>query len=708
LKADEGLAVIVAEEAGEGTAAVEAGPFRMGIDIGGTFTDFAVIDHHTGAMTVEKTPTTPSEIWTGIEAGIGKLDLALEEMALIVHGTTVGLNALLERTGKRTGLITTYGFRDVYEIGRHNRTETYDLFYRKPVPPIPRRFRLEVCERMDEQGRVVGPLHEEDVHECMRTLAQAGITAVAVCLLHSYANPEHEQMIAELAARDYPEMTVSLSHTLARQWREYERTSTTAVNAYIMATVGDYLKDLEYSLAAKGYRRRLFVNKSAGGIMSVDVARTKPVHTIMSGPAGGAMAAAYVGGLSAQADVIAFDMGGTSTDISLVHKGDLRVTIESEIDRNPLMVPMIDVHSIGAGGGSIAWLDAAGALNVGPESAGAEPGPLCYGRGGQEPTVTDADLVVGRLHPEHFLGGEIRLDLELARRQIHERIGRPLGLGAREAAMGIIEIANTKMAHAVRAITVERGLDPREFALLAFGGAGPMHACAIARALGVVEAIVPLGPGAFSALGMVVSDLRHDFVRTSPAPIDDDLPVEELNERFREMRDEATAVLRAEGTSAQSMDFRPSIDVRYVGQEHAITVPLEDEAMRSERMPSLLREFHALHEQNYGHASPGEPTEIVNQRLVAIGKVARPDLAEVARGDAAPAPGALVGQLDAWAQQDGHLVASPTYDRDKLAAGNRIVGPALVVEKSATTVVEVGFVLTVQAQGQLSLRREEQ
>lgn len=678
------------------------GRFRMGIDIGGTFTDFTVLDYANGRMRVEKVPSTPPHFWDGIADGIQKLAIPLAQVDMIVHGTTVGLNALLERKGGRIGLITTAGFRDVYEIARHNRTETYDLYYRKPVPLVPRRHRLEVRERIDPDGCVVQPLVEEDVLGCIRVLEEAGITSIAVCLLHSYANPVHEQRIGELLASHYPAATVSLSHDLARQWREYERTSTTAINSYIMSIVGDYLEKVDSSLGPIGYSRPLFVNESAGGIMSVTLAKAKPVHTIMSGPAGGAMAAVHIGRLAGYSNVIGFDMGGTSTDVSLIHEGSLRVTTESEVDRYPVMVPMIDIKSIGAGGGSIVWIDAAGALNVGPQSAGANPGPVCYGKGGLEPTVTDANLLLGRLHAKHFLGGEIQLDVPLARTQIETCVAGPLQLETIAAANGIIEVINTKMAYAIRAITIERGLDPKEFVLLAFGGAGPMHACALSRTLGIPEVIVPVAPGAFSAMGMLVTDIRHDFVRTFLTPMTDGFPLTAISARFDEMLQEGHRVLEHEGSPAHLMEFQRSVDMRYIGQEYTIRVPLPSDGLDEESIAVLRDEFHGLHLRNYGHSSQSEPTELVNLRVVAIGRVSKPELETIPEAQV-PEVGTRWGETDLYFA--GKVQRSPIYQRDQLLAGNRIPGPALVLEKGATTVIEPGYALEVMRQGHLRIRQ---
>ena len=679
--------------------------YRVGIDIGGTFTDFVLIDESGGQIEFGKRPTTPKALWSGIEDSIRAMGVDLGQVERIVHGTTIALNALIERSGGRTGLITTRGFRDVYEIARHNRIETYDLFYRKPEPLVRRRFRLEVSERIDPRGEVIEHLVEKDVLACVDTFRANGIDTIAVCLLNAYANPAHEARVGALLSEAYPEAVVSLSHELVRQWREYERTSTTVVNAYVMPVVADYLQRAESSLANSRYARPLFIGQSSGSALTARMARHKPVHTIMSGPASGAIAAQHVGALAGYTNVIAFDMGGTSTDVSLVHEGALRVTDDSEVDRHPLMVPMIDVKSIGAGGGSIAWLNQAGALNIGPQSAGPDPGPVCYGRGGDRPTVTDANLVLGRLHPEHFLGGAIKLDRPTAEQQVEATVGAPLGLDTIAAALGILDVANTKMGYAARAITLERGLDPTAFVLLAYGGAGPMHGCAVARALGVPEVIVPVGPGAFCALGATVADLRHDFARTFPTRLDESSSSESMTRRFTEMAHEAGSVLHEEGIPAAHIVFRRTLDMRYVGQEYTVSVPAPDGALEEHALRELGSRFHQLHESRYGHASPSEPIEIVHLRLSALGPVAKPTLPEIERGGVRPDEGAELDSLQAVFDRRTGSVRTPVYERGELRAGNQIGGPAVVVEKTATTVIEPGFACEVMAQGHLSIRR---
>lgn len=679
--------------------------YRIGIDIGGTFTDLVLFDERTGHLVMSKTFSTPRGLWEGVSQGLARLGVPLAETSMIFHGTTVGINAFLERKGPRIGLITTAGFRDVYEIGRHNRVEMYDLFYRKPEPLVPRELRLEVRERLDERGEVLVPLDEEDVRRAAETFRAAGVQAVAVCLLHSYVNPAHEQRVGALLAGELPGVVTSLSHEIVREWREYERTSTTAINAYILPAVGSYLDEVSARLREGGYARPLFLMESSGGVVTADVARRRPVVTLMSGPAGGVTAAGYLGRAHGIANVISFDMGGTSTDVALTYEGTSRVTTEAQVERHPVMVQMLDIRSIGAGGGSIAWLDPAGALRVGPQSAGAEPGPLCYGRGGEVPTVTDAHVVLGRLRPEGFLVGEMALDTAAARRGIERVVAQPLGLGVEAAAEGILRIVNSRMAHAIRGITVQRGLDPRGFTLMAFGGAGPMHAAWLADELSIPSVIVPPTPGTFSALGMLVADLRHNYVRTWRTSADA-LDGGALLALFREMAAEAEATLRGEGADPREITYGRSVDVRYVGQEYTLDVPLDDTCPGADAAApvALVQRFHALHDRLYGHSAPDQSCEVVNVRLAAVGrrpKVTLPTL-EGASGAACPTHEGSV-----FFHETGGWVPTGFYLRETLAAGQRLAGPAVVEEPGATTVVPPGFCMEVRSDGSLVITREE-
>jgi len=684
-----------------------ASGWRLGVDIGGTFTDLLLLEPSGETSRVEKVPTTPSDLAVGVLDGLSRLGVPCTEADMIVHGTTVGLNAFLERKGAPTGLVTTAGFRDVYEIARHNRVETYDLFYLKPKPLVPRRYRLEVAERIDSNGEVLVPLSEDDVRTCIQHFKKAEITSVAVCLINSYLNPAHEDRIREIFDVEYPEALVTISSALLRQWREYERTSTSAVNAYIMPVVGRYLDHLENGLAASGYCKPLFVSQSAGGVISVSAARHKPVNTIMSGPSGGVVAAKYVSESLGKSNVITFDMGGTSTDVTLIHDGKIKVTGEAALDRHPLLVSMIEIQSIGAGGGSIARVSPTGALEVGPESAGAVPGPICYQRGGTEPTVTDANLVLGRLPTRHFLGGAMTLDVSGALKGIERQIASPFGLTVAQAATGILDVINAKMAYAVRAITIERGLDPKVFSLLPFGGAGPMHACAIARNLGIPEIIVPVSPGAFSAFGMLVSDVRHDFVRTFVTRMEGASYLNALEEIFSAMRAEATATLTAEGVAQRDMVFERSLDLRYVGQEYTVSVSMGSDLVDETAMISIRHRFHRLHERQYGHSSPSEPLELVDLRIAAHGVIPKLIRKQLTAGGASLPVSAILGETDAVFGEQGGTLRTPLINREALLAGNAFEGPAIVVERTATTVIEPGFQAVVLVTGEILLTREE-
>lgn len=680
--------------------------WRLGVDIGGTFTDLIVLDPSGQVGRVEKVPTTPDNLALGVLDGIDRLGSSCRQAEIVVHGTTIGLNAFLERKGAPTGLVTTRGFRDVYEIARHNRVETYDLFYLKPKPLVPRRHRLEVTERIDSEGDVVMSLDEEDVEKCILYFKTAGITSIAVCLINSYVNPVHEERAREIFEAQYPEASITVSSALLRQWREYERTSTTTVNAYIMPVVGRYLDRLEEGLQARGYERSLFVSQSAGGVISVNTARNKPVNTIMSGPSGGVVAAKYVADSLGEKNVIAFDMGGTSTDVALVHDGKIKVAGEASLDRHPLLVSMIEIQSIGAGGGSIARVNPTGALEVGPESAGAVPGPICYQRGGSEPTVTDANLVLGRLPARHFLGGAMVLDVSGPLKAIEQKIAAPLELSVGRAAAGIVDVINAKMAYAVRAVTIERGLNPKEFSLLPFGGAGPMHACAIARNLGIPEIIIPVSPGAFSAFGMLVSDIRHDFVRTFLVRIEGTAYLSQLESAFEAMRAEAEATLSSEGVPQADMIFERSLEVRYVGQEYTVSVAVGSDVIDEAVMIGVIHRFHRLHERQYGHSSPGEPLELVDLRIVAQGLIPKLVRNQLKEGSPGLPPEALLSESDTFFSENGGTLRTALINRNALEAGNTFDGPAIVVERTATTVVEPGFQARVLPTGEIMLHRE--
>jgi len=673
--------------------------FHVGIDIGGTFTDFVVLDLERDCMTLEKTLTTPHDLWEGIELGLERAGVPLDDCVL-AHGTTVGLNTFLERRGSRTGLLTTRGFRDAYEIGRGARPEMYNLFYRKPVPLVPREHRLEVTERLDADGSLVTPLDPDDVARAAEHFRSAGIVDIAICFLHAYRNPEHELEAGRLLLDAYPEATVSMSHELVREWREYERTSTTCINAYIRPRTGRYLERALGSLREGGYGSSFFINQSSGGVISADTARTRPVSTLLSGPAGGIAASARLGALNGYGNVIAFDMGGTSTDVGVIQEGHVRLTADFKIDGHPISIPALDLHTIGAGGGSLASLDEVGALRVGPESAGADPGPACYGRGGTEPTVTDANLVLGRVAPSRYVPGGLELDRAAAAESVERAIATPLGLPVEEAAAGIIDIVNLKMAMAVRAVTVQRGLDPKDFVLYAYGGAGPVHACWIARELGIPTVVVPIAPGQFSALGIATTDVRHDLVRTALMRARD-LRAERVAEELAAVESAAREALAAEGVQEGDMALHRALDVRYAGQEYTITVPLDSGRFDDDALAAIASRFHELHARTYSHSSPGDPIEIVNVRVEAIGHVGQIEPPRVEGGGEEPPDGAAVDSVPAIFARGEDAVDATVWDRASLCAGNVVSGPAVIAETGATTVLPPGSVAHVDGTGQL-------
>lgn len=671
---------------------------RVAMDIGGTFTDLVAYDPATGTYQTGKVATTPGRLQVGVVRGLTELVDDLATLGFLVHGTTAGLNAFLERKGARVALVTTEGFRDVYEIARGNRPEMYNVRYRKPKPLVPRRDVYEVPERLRYDGTVLRPLRPEDLRPLVAALRAGGYEAVAICLLHAHVNPVHEQLVRDVIRRELPGLTISCSHEVAREWREYERTSTTVINAYIAPIVSRYLGALEEELRGRGLREPLYIMRSNGGIMTADVAREQPIQTLLSGPVGGAVGTALIGRILDRANLIGVDMGGTSFDVTLVIGGQVDVTNEATLEGFPILSPMVNIHTIGAGGGSLAWVEAGG-LRVGPQSAGAEPGPACYGRGGTEPTVTDANAVLGRLDPERFLGGRMSLDVPAAREAVG-RLAARLGLGVEEAAEGILAVVNHKMADAIRTLTVRKGIDPREFALVAFGGAGPMHAAWIAEVLEIDTIIVPNFPGAFSAWGMLQTDIRHDAVRTYLRAVNQVDPAE-AEGLYREMEGELAGILARQHVAGADMVFLRTVDMRYVGQEYLLNLPLSPAGDRigPDDVAALVAAFHERHRSVYGHASERTPVEIVNLRVTGLGRIAPPPPAPRAgRAEGAPAPRQVRPVVFG-----GRSHPTPVYERDTLQPGHRFTGPAIVTELTTTTVIPPGWAASVDGFGHLIL-----
>jgi N-methylhydantoinase A len=675
----------------------------IAIDIGGTFTDLVALGEAGQRLHYTKSLTTYDRLSNGVEDCLRKAGLALSEAAYFVHGSTIAINTVIQKNGATTGLITTRGFRDAYEIGRSNRPDAYNLFFRRPQPLVPRRLRIEVDERMHARGHVLRPLDEDGARAAIRELRAAGVTSIAVVLLHAYANPDHELRIGELVAEEFPACKVSLSHQILREFREYERTSTTVLNAYIAPIVAGYVEHIESTLSDAGFDGSFLIMQSNGGTMSSGVAKTRPVAMMESGPVAGVIGSARLGAVLGMPNVISFDMGGTTAKSSLVADGEARVVngyyIDGYATGHPMMLPVIDIVEVGTGGGSIAWLDASGGLKVGPRSAGASPGPVCYGHGGTEPTVTDANLVLGRLNPANFLGGEMRLDVDGARAAIG-RIAEPLGLGIEATALGILRIADTKMSLSVRDVSVAKGYDPRDFALVASGGAGPLHACSIARELAIPTVVVPELPGTFSAFGMLFSDLRHDYVQTFIAPLAQ-VDGAKLDEVFARMEGDGLATLREEGVPRADVRLVRSMDVRYQGQEYTLNVGVPAGAATPQLLARVRASFDDLHEARYRHAARDEGVEIVNVRLSAIGAIGSDSAELLTRGTlpAAPQPAAPSGRRDVFFGPTP--VACDIYRREDLAVGQCIEGPAIVEERVSATVVFPGDRAQVHAFGPL-------
>jgi len=654
----------------------------VAVDIGGTFTDLIGFDDETGAFVQGKSLSTPAELVQGIIDCIRQSGVEVAAIDELIHGSTIAINTLIERNGAKTGLLVTRGTRDVYIIGRGNRPESYNLFFQRHRPLVSRRLTREVAERVLSSGEVDQPLQKASIAQACKALKAEGVEAVAVCFLHSYANPEHERVAGAMIRASMPAAYLSLSHQILREYREFERMSTTVVNAYIGPKVGGYVKRLKHSLGGIGFRGDLSIMRSNGGVMTPEVATERPVAMMESGPVGGIIAAARVGQVLGFPNVISFDMGGTTAKASLIRGGEPTLApgyyVGGYASGHPVMLPMIDVVEVGAGGGSIAWRDDIGALKVGPHSAGADPGPICYCGGGREPTITDANVVLGRLDPDNFLGGTMKLDAEGAARGIDDKIGRALKLDTIAAAQAIVEIAIAKMSLAVREVSVAKGYDPRDFALVASGGAGPLHVSAIARELHIPTVIVPLFPSHFSALGMLLADERHDFTRTVYCDLAS-VDFGELVAVHDEMVHDARANLRHD----KDARFELRLDLRYVGQEFTLSVPVGLDQLEAGDRAAIRTAFDALYELRYAHHSAEEPVEMVNMRLGAVGKrppLAFPSLA--AAGTAVPS-----GERAAYFSSASEPLTAKVYRRDALGAGTRIAGPALIQEYGTTTVL---------------------
>jgi N-methylhydantoinase A len=667
--------------------------YRVGFDVGGTFTDF-VLQSPAGELTTGKRLTTypdPSEAClAGLDALLARAGVAWADVGQAVHGTTLGSNIVIERKARGVGLLTTRGFRDVLIIGREKRYQVYDLQIEKPEPLVPRRLIGEVTERVLADGSVRTPLDEADARRAIRELVARGVRTLAVCLLHAYLNPVHEKRIASLAAEEAPGLVVTLSHEVSPTFREYERTSTTVVNAYVMTAIREYLRGLGRDLGERGYRGRFFVMQSSGGVATAEAMERYPVRMIESGPAAGALMAAAYGEITGHRDLVAFDMGGTTAKLALIEDGRPFTTTAFELHRVnnaagsglPMNIQAIDLVEIGAGGGSIARA-ALGVIAVGPESAASTPGPACYARGGAEPTVTDANLVLGYLNPDDFAGGSMRLDTRAAADAIETRVARPLGLSLADAAWGIHAIVTTNMELATRVVSIERGRDPRALTLIAFGGSGPVHGCRLAQALGIPRVILPAAAGVTAAIGLLAAEVKFDVARTYVRRLDALDPVA-LTAMLDEMAEQASAVVRESAATTGTVTLARSVDARYVGQGYELTVPVPAGSLDAAALARVRAAFDEIYAARYGYANPGEPVETVTWKLSAVGAAPRVTLAKAGAGER---DAALKSRRRAWFPETGGWTDCPVYDRYALAPGTQLTGPAIVEERESTSVL---------------------
>lgn len=670
--------------------------YRIATDVGGTFTDLLCyrLDAASGELlSIESTKvdTTPPHFEQGVLDAVERLGLDLVQADYFVHGSTVVINALTERRGAKTALITTAGFRDVLEIGRGARPDFFNLRYAKPTPFVPRYLRRELPERINFRGEVIEPLNLDALPGMLDELQAEGVTAVAISFLHAYAFPRHEQAALQAVRAHWPEVNVTASHEIIREWREYERTNTTVLSAYVKPVVSAYLRGLEQKLRGKGLKSTPLIMQSNGGIDTIEAAITKPISLVESGPSSGVLAAASLGKLIDEHNVIAFDVGGTTAKCSLIENGNVRITTQYMIEKDrrsagyPIMTPVVDIVEIGSGGGSIAWVDAENKLHVGPESAGAVPGPAAYGKGGNKPTTTDANLLTRRINPEYFMGGERRADMR-AVEAAFASIARPLGLTIEAAARGVIRVANNNMANALKLVSVNRGYDPREFTLIAFGGGGALHAAALAEELRIPKVIIPIHSSVFSAWGMLMSDLRRDHFMTRPAPMKQ-AATATINQALAELEQKALAEFGAEGIERKRIYFERACRLRYQGQEHTITIELPAGEISPRVLLETLGRFHDNYRREYSYTLDAD-VELVGYHVIAFARIERPQIPQL-RCRNSDAGLALKGRRHVDFDLHG-ILDTPVYDRERLGVGASFTGPAVIEEKGTTTIVLPG------------------
>ncbi|MGE9940544.1 hydantoinase/oxoprolinase family protein [Bariatricus sp. SGI.161] len=680
---------------------------RVATDIGGTFTDLVAVDAQ-GKTILTKSHTTPPNFEEGVIDVIKKSGIRPEEIEDFIHGTTTIINALTERKGAKTALITTKGFRDVLEIARCNRPDLFNMVFAKPRPFIPRYLRKEVTERVAYDGTVLTPLVEEDIKAAVEYFRKEGVEAIAVCYINSYANDAHEKRTVEVIKELWPEVFVTSSIEVTKEWREYERTSTIALNSYVMPVASSYVDHLDSRLKEIGCHAKEYIMQSNGGTTTFEQAKQTPINMVESGPVAGVYGSAIIGKIIGENNIIAFDVGGTTAKCSLIDQGEVKVTTEYRIERTesyagyPIMAPVVDIVEIGNGGGSIAWIDEAGSLKVGPQSAGALPGPVAYGIGGTEPTTTDACLVTGRLSAKNF---DNEVDMENVKRAIQEKVGDAFGMNVEDAAMSILRVAEANMYNALKLISVRRGYDPRDFTMVAFGGGGPMHCAYLAKELNIRIVVVPIAAPVFSAWGMLMTDVRHDYIQTNIRRMNE-VKAEELNSMWESLVAQADEQFAREGIGKENVVYSFIADMRYMGQEHTVKVKVPPLPWTEETKEEIINRFHDTHEHFYTFRLPDTPTEIVNLHLVAYGRLTKPELAEIAphEGDVKEA----VKEVRKVYFTDDGWMDTPIYDREALGSGVVLEGPVIVEEAAASTVVAKGQKLTVDTYGNLIIETEVQ
>ena len=666
--------------------------YRVTVDTGGTFSDFVFFNEETGEISITKVSSTPKEPFQAVLNGVQELldqGVAAKNISFFCHGTTVGTNTLLEGKGAKTGLLVTAGFRGIYEVMEQTRgygPATYDLFFEKPKLLALPYYTEEIPERVDFRGEVLKAIDIESTLQAVRSLKKKGVESVAACLLFSFLNPSHELKIKEIMEKEFPEASLSLSCEVLPQIREFYRMSTTVINAYIAPVVGRYLARLEGHLREMGVTTpKLYIMQSNGGVSTFQGSAKKAAATVLSGPAGGVIASLGISQRAGIKNIITFDMGGTSCDVALISDGNPVITTQGRINQRPISLPMLDIHTVSAGGGTIARIDAVGGLQVGPDSAGADPGPISYDHGGQEVTITDANLVLGVLSPDKFLGGKMKLNKAKAERLLEDKIARPLGLNLLEAADGILKIINVKMEEAIKAVSSQRGYDIRDFTLVAFGGGGPMHAGKIALDLGIPSLLIPFAPGVTSALGLLMSDVKHDYVRSKLVALKEIDP-EEVNRLFTQLIEQARADLRAEGFNDNEMALQPFLDLRYAGQGYELTVSSPMPPLKPADLDLMRRRFDLQHEQAHGHKAESEPVELVSLRLVSTGLVPQAKLSPV-KSTGKKLDAAKTGERKIFFGKEQGMLNCRIYSRNLLEPAHKIAGPAVIEQMDTTTVI---------------------